>query len=131
MKPTPPGAHPCPAQVLARQVTYLWIWAVSRKLKTRDPHAIVKVSSESQVLLVARDADLAGDREPRFDLPSLKDLHLVLAGQGSRVDLVDRVVSAACDDPALRQAVEKLLGEDQPVEQTARRSSTRAPGSRT
>jgi len=129
MKPSPPRRGPIgPAQVLARQATYLWIWAVSRKLKTRDPHAIVKVSSESQVLLRLRDVQTALDiGEPRFELPGLKDLHLVLAGQGSRSDSVDRVVAAACDDPALREAVEKLLGEDQPVEQTARRSSARSP----
>lgn len=105
------------SQAFARKLAYLWVWGVSQKLRTQDPHAILKATSESQIVMRLKDVRIALDiGAPPFEIPSLKVLHAAMLGQGDKAATVDKIVSAAVNSEKLQAAVHLMLGEDTPQE---------------
>jgi hypothetical protein len=105
------------AQAFARKLAYLWVWGVSQKLRTKDPHAILQATSESQIVMRLKDVRIALDiGQPPFEIPPLKTLHAAMLGQGDKAAMIERVVSAAVGSEQLHAAVHQLLGDDTPQE---------------
>lgn len=105
------------AQAFARKLAYLWVWGVSQKLRTKDPHAILQATSESQIVMRLKDVRIALDiGQPPFEVPPLKVLHAAMLGQGDKAAMIEKIVSAAMNSEQLQAAVHQLLGEDTPQE---------------